>query len=100
MDWLLLIGMTLTVFGSRYVFLEPRLPLQLGDNVFKFLSYSAPAVLAAVIGPLIFIQEMSFGIQMTNPYLIGATVAALLMLLTKNILLTVLASMFLFFFIH
>lgn len=98
--WLLILTMTLTVFASRYLFLEPRLPLKLSDEALRFLSYSAPAVLSAVIGPLVFIQEDSLNMELTNPYLIGALAAVVLMILTRSTLLTAVISMTLFLIIN
>ncbi|MDW2167400.1 AzlD domain-containing protein, partial [Vibrio sp. 2099] len=40
--------MTLLVFTSRYLFLEPKLPLKLGTRTQKILNYASPAVLTAI----------------------------------------------------
>jgi branched-subunit amino acid transport protein len=100
MYWVLLILMAVIVFVSRYLFLEPKLPLRLNDEVLRFLSYSAPAVLAAVIGPLVLLDNGELNLDPANPYLLGAISAVLLMLITKNTLLTAVASMTLFFVIN
>lgn len=100
MYWVLLILMAVIVFVSRYLFLEPKLPLKLNDEVLRFLSYSAPAVLAAVIGPLVLLDNGELNLDPANPYLLGAISAVLLMLITKNTLLTAVASMALFFVIN
>lgn len=100
MYWVLLILMAVIVFVSRYLFLEPKLPLRLNDEVLRFLSYSAPAVLAAVIGPLVLLDNGELNLDPSNPYLLGAITAVLLMLITKNTLLTAVASMTLFFVIN
>ncbi|EAR60634.1 AzlD domain-containing protein [Neptuniibacter caesariensis] len=98
--WLLIIAMTGVVFTSRYLFLEPKLPLKLSDEALRVLSYSAPAVLSAVIGPLVFTHEGALITELANPYLIGAVTAVVLMLLTKNTLLTAVLSMTLFLIIN
>ncbi len=90
---LLILGMTLTVFLSRYLFLEPRLPIQPGPRLLHFLSFSIPAVLAGVIAPMIFVQNQTLALDPMNPYLLGAVIAAVCMKLTGKALLTVALSL-------
>lgn len=49
--------MTLLVFTSRYLFLEPKLPLKLSTRTQKILNYASPAVLTAIWAPIVFIPE-------------------------------------------
>lgn len=98
--WLLFLLMALIVFASRYLFLEPKLPLKLNKKALELLSYSAPAVLAAVIGPLVFLDQGQVIISIHSPYVIGAIAAIGLMLLTKNTLLTATLSMGVFFAVN
>lgn len=100
MYWLLLILMAIVVFASRYLFLEPKLPLRLNDKVLRLLSYSAPAVLAAVIGPLVLFHDGELNLNPLNPYLVGAMAAIILMLLTRSTLITAMLSMGLFLYIN
>lgn len=100
MIWAMIILMTLVIFASRYIFLEPKIPVRLGKNAQQFLSYSAPAVMTAIFAPLVFIRDGQLAISADNPYLISAIVAALLAWFTKNTLLTAVVSMVLFFMIH
>lgn len=99
MIWLIIIGMASLVFMSRYIFLEPKLPLRLSKNTHRFLSYSAPAVLTAILAPIVFVRENMLNISVDNNYLIGAIIACLLAYFTRNTLLTALVSMGVFFFI-
>ncbi len=48
MIFLSILAMTALVFTSRYLFLEPKLPLRLGVRTQKVLSYASPAVLTAI----------------------------------------------------
>ena len=100
MIWLTIITMAALVFGSRYLFLEPKLPLRLCKNTLVFLSYSAPAVLTAIFEPIVFVREGQLDLSVDNSYLICALVAALLSYTTRNVLLTTVVSMGLFFTIH
>lgn len=62
-------------FGTRYLFLEGRLPIRLGPNVKHLLSFSGPAVLTAIAAPIIFIHQQQLDIAIDNPYLWGALAA-------------------------
>ncbi|UIP29731.1 AzlD domain-containing protein [Photobacterium sp. TLY01] len=98
MIWLTIIAMTLIIFASRYLFLEPRLPIKLNAQTQRFLSYSSPAVLTAIWAPIVFLPEKNtISITFSNPYLIGAVIAILIALKTKNVLLTAVISMLVFF---
>lgn len=99
MIWLTLGLMAVIVFISRYLFLEPKLPIKLNEKTLQFLSYAAPAVLTAIAAPIVLVQEHTLNISMQNNYLIGAVIACLLAYFTRNTLLTVLVSMGIFFFI-
>ncbi|AIZ32814.1 AzlD domain-containing protein [Pseudomonas sp. K1(2024)] len=96
MIWLLIVAMGLLVFLNRYVFLEPRLPLRLSSNVRQFLGFAVPGMLTAICGPIIFLPGHQLDLDPLNPYLLGALVAIALVLLTRSVLLSMLASMLLF----
>ncbi|QYJ84445.1 AzlD domain-containing protein [Shewanella aegiceratis] len=100
MIWLTMIAMTAVIFLSRYLFLEPKLPLRLSKNTLQFLGYSAPAVLTAIAAPILFVRDQQLAIALDNSYLICGLLAVLLAYFTRNTLLTVLVSMALFFIIH
>lgn len=89
-------AMTLLVFVSRYLFLEPRLPLRLNPQAQRLLSYSSPAVLTAIWAPIVFMPEQELWVTPDNPYLIGALVAAVMAWKTQNVLLTTFVSMAVF----
>ena len=97
---LTILAMAALVFFSRYVFLEPRLPLKLSSSVMHFLSYSAPAVLTAILAPIVFIHDKKLDMSFDNNYLICAIVAVILAITTRNTLLTTVLSMSLFFMLR
>lgn len=99
MIWITIGLMSLIIFISRYLFLEPKLPLKLNKHALHFLSYAAPAVLTAIIAPMVLVKEHSLYLSINNNYLVGAFSACLLAYFTRNTLLTVLVSMGIFFFI-
>ncbi|CAM2925682.1 AzlD domain-containing protein [Vibrio mytili] len=88
--------MTVLVFISRYLFLEPKLPLRLGMRTQKVLNYASPAVLTAIWAPIVFMPDGELSLEVQNPFLLAALVAVLIAYLTKNVLLTTIVSMVLF----
>lgn len=96
MIMLSILAMTVLVFVSRYLFLEPKLPLRLNAQAQRLLSYSSPAVLTAIWAPIVFMPEQELWLTSSNPYLIGAVVAAITAWKTKNVLLTTFVSMAIF----
>ncbi len=99
MSWLTLLAMAALVFISRYIFLEPKLPIRLGPRILHFLHYTGPAVLTAIWAPIVFHQNGELNLEINNPYFIAAVVAAILAITTRNILITTVLSMALFFMI-
>ncbi|ABI73072.1 branched-chain amino acid ABC transporter [Shewanella sp. 11B5] len=100
MTWLIILSMAAVVFVSRHLLLEPKLPIRLSKNTLTFLSYSAPAVLTAILAPIVFAPEGQLAISVHNPYLTCALVATVLAYVTRNTLLTTLLSMGLFFILY
>ncbi len=99
MSWLTLLAMAALVFVSRYIFLEPKLPIRLGPRILHFLHYTGPAVLTAIWAPIVFHQNGELNLEINNPYFIAAVVAAILAITTRNVLITTVLSMALFFII-
>lgn len=100
MSWFILLLMAALVFISRYIFLEPRLPIRLGPKILHFLHYTGPAVLTAIWAPIVFQRDGILNLSSENPYIIAASVAAILAITTRNVLLTTILSMALFFIIQ
>lgn len=88
MTLLTIVLLACITFFSRYLFLHPKLPLRMGAKMTHFLSFSAPAVLTAIWVPIVFIKDNSFNSNLTNPYLLAATVAVITSYKSKNIYLT------------
>ena len=83
-------------FGTRYLFLEGRLPIRLGPNLRLLLSYSGPSVLAAILAPILFVRSEQLYLSSSNPYLWGAAVAAAAAYKTGNIYWTIGSGMLVF----
>ncbi|MDF0729615.1 AzlD domain-containing protein [Pseudomonas entomophila] len=100
MIWLVIVAMGVVVFLNRYAFIEPRLPLRLSSNARQFLGFAVPGMLTAICGPIIFLPGHELNLDPLNPYLLGALVAIALVLLTRSVLLSMLASMLIFFLLR
>ncbi|MFB9135775.1 AzlD domain-containing protein [Vibrio sp. AK197] len=85
--------MAVIVFISRYLFLEPKLPIKLGTETHRLLNYSSPAVLSAIWAPIVFAPSGELDLSVSNPFLLGAVMAALIAWKTHNVLLTTVLSM-------
>ncbi len=88
--------MAALVFVSRYLFLDPNFPLKLNHKAKRLLSFSSPAILTAIWPPIVFLHDGKLDISLTNPYLISAIFAALMVWKTNNVLWTTIVSMALF----
>lgn len=99
MTFVSILAMAALVFISRYLFLEPRLPLRLNDKAQRLLAYSSPAVLTAIWAPIVFVREDTLALKLDNPYLLSALLAALLVWRTGNVLWTTVISMAVFLFL-
>jgi branched-subunit amino acid transport protein len=100
MIMLSIIAMTVIVFTSRYLFLEPKLPLHLSPAIHRLLRYSSPAVLTAIWAPIVFTPNQELWINTQNPYLWAATLAGVIAWKTKNVLLTTVISMVTFLILN
>jgi branched-subunit amino acid transport protein len=96
----LIIGMAAVVFFNRYLFLEPRLPFNLGPASREFLSFAVPGVLTAICGPIIFMPDQHVNLSLLNPYLLGAISAVGLMLWSKRVLTSMLLSLCVFYLLR
>ena len=97
MIWTIIGGMTLILFFNRYLFLEPRLPIRLNRWVKEFLGFAVPGMLTAICGPIIFVKDHRLDLSADNPYLLAGLCAIGLMLWTRNVLLSVVLSVALFY---
>ncbi|ASI92493.1 AzlD domain-containing protein [Vibrio mediterranei] len=96
MTYLVILVLTAIVFLSRYLFLEPTIPLRLSSSAQRFLSYASPAVLTAIWGPIVFLPHGELSLADNLPYLLAATFAVVMAWITKNVLLTTIVSILVF----
>ena len=91
--WITLFTIAAVVFGSRFLLMEPWLPLRLSKNVQQILSFSAPAVLTAIATPILFIRNDELNLSLGNQYLVAGAIVVVLALITRNTLVTVILGM-------
>jgi branched-subunit amino acid transport protein len=72
------------------------LPLRLSPRVKTLLSFSVPAVLTAICGPIVAFSGDQLRAAPDNPYLWGAVLAVILAFFLRNMLAVVLLSMLIF----
>ena len=97
MIYLMIVGMGLVVFFNRYLFIEPRLPVRLNRGAREFLGFAVPGMLTAICGPIIFLPDHQLNLSPANPYFLAGICAIGLMYWTRNVLITVLLIMALFY---
>ncbi|WP_323985961.1 AzlD domain-containing protein [Pseudomonas canadensis] len=97
MIYIMIVAMGLVVFFNRYLFIEPRLPVRLNRGAREFLGFAVPGMLTAICGPIIFLADHHLNLSPANPYLLAGISAVVLMYWTRNVLVTVLLSMALFY---
>ena len=100
MIYFMIVAMGLVVFLNRYLFIEPRLPVRLNRGAREFLGFAVPGMLTAICGPIIFLADHHLNLSPANPYLLAGISAVVLMFWTRNVLLTVLLSMALFYLLR
>lgn len=100
MIFAIIFGMGAILFFNRYVFLEPRLPLQLGQRTREFLGFAVPGMLTAICGPIVFMPDHHLNLALLNPYLLASICTAVLMLCTGRVLTSVLLSAGVFYLLR
>jgi branched-subunit amino acid transport protein len=83
-------------FTTRYLFLDGRLPIRLGPNVRHLLSYSGPAVLAAIAAPILLVHQQQLDLASDNAYLWGALMAIVVAHRTGSVYWTIGLGMLIF----
>ena len=98
MTWMLIMVLAGVLLLNRYLLLEPNLPLRLPLWVQQCLRYSAPCLLTAICGPIILngyeLEQMG-----SNPYVYATFWAILSAYFIRNMLVSVLVSLFGFYVI-
>ncbi|MGF1525056.1 MAG: AzlD domain-containing protein [Leptolyngbyaceae cyanobacterium] len=86
-------GMTLVTFSIRYGLIAMSGRFNLPSRLLQALNYVPPAVLTAIVVPIVLVEKDSLWIGIDNPRLAGAIAAVLVGIWRKNLLLTIVISM-------
>ena len=90
---LLILGMMLVTFSTRYPILALLSKRRLPENFTMALNYVPLAVLTAIIVPEIFAPKGELFLSVSNNALAASLIAILVSLRTKNLLLTIVVGM-------
>ncbi|CAI3129015.1 hypothetical protein MWMV2_MWMV2_01500 [Acinetobacter oleivorans] len=100
MSWFMILGLAAIVFFNRYYFLEPTVKIKLPLIMNKMLNYSAPCLLTAICIPVVFFDGDNLKGIIDNPYIYAAIFCIVIAFYLKKVLLSVIASLVLFYFIN
>lgn len=93
----LLVGMALATMATRIPVLVAFSRRRLPNGVERALRYVPPAVLAAIILPIVLLREGELHLALSNANLAASVAAVLIAWRTKNLLLTIVLGMAIFF---
>lgn len=96
-ELLLVIGMMGVTFLVRYPMLAMSGRLKLPDWFLQLLRYVPPTVLTAIVVPAVLMPEDALWLDHTNARLIGAIACVVVGVRQKNLLLTIVVGMGVFF---
>lgn len=96
-EFWLIAGMALVTFLIRYPMLAFLNKLHLSPEQLAGLKFVPPAVLSALIASALFIDEEQLNLSWGNERLIAGIVASLVAYKSKNLFLTILVGMLVFF---
>ena len=95
-EFILIAGMALVTFATRYPVIAVLSKVPLPDPVFRALQYVPPAVLTAIILPAVLLQDSEMTLTYLNPSLVASLAAVIISWRTKNLLLTIVLGMLVF----
>lgn len=96
-EFFLIAGMMWVTFAVRYPVLAMSGRLQLAPWFLQLLRYVPPTVLTAIVVPAVLMPNQQLWIDYTNARLIGTLAAVLVAFWHKNLLLTIVVGMLVFF---
>ena len=96
-EGLLILGMAITTFSIRYVMFGASSRIQLSPGLLNALRYVPPVVLSAIVVPEVMLNDGVLSVSFLNARLVGAIVAILISYFTRNLLLTIVIGMSVFF---
>jgi len=92
-EFFLIAGMAAATMATRIPLLVLLSRRKLPESISRALRYVAPAVLAAIILPIVLLPDGKLSVQINNAPLAASLVAVLVSWRTRNLLLTILLGM-------
>ena len=96
-EGLLIFGMMLATFSVRYVMFGASSRIKLSPALLNALRYVPPVVLSAIVVPEVLLSDGVLSVGVMNARLVGAIAAITVSYLTRNLLLTIIIGMVVFF---
>lgn len=96
-EFFLILGMAVVTFLIRYPVLAMSGRIKLSPWFLRMLCYVPPTVLTAIVVPAVLMPNHELWLDHTNARLIGAIAAVLIGFWRKNLLLTIVIGMLVFF---
>ena len=94
---LLILGMMLATFSVRYVMFGASSRIKLSPALLNALRYVPPVVLSAIVAPEVLLSDGALSVGLMNARLVGAIAAIIISYTTRNLLLTIVVGMGVFF---
>ncbi len=94
--WIIMISLGLLTFGTRLSFILLMERINLPRNFQRALRFVPIAVLSAIIAPELGYSNNALAISLTNPRLLAGLIATVVAYKTKNVVITILAGMSVF----
>jgi branched-subunit amino acid transport protein len=98
--WLAMIGLGLLTFLTRFSFIALLERWQAPLIIQRALRFVPAAVLTAIIVPELVLHDGSLDVQPANPRLLAGLAAALVAWRTKNVIVTIVVGMLIFWFLQ
>ncbi len=98
--WLAMIGLGILTFLIRFSFIALLERWQAPPLVQRALRFVPVAVLTAIIAPELMLRDGQFITEPMNPRLLAGLVAALVAWKTKNVILTIVVGMLVFWLLQ
>lgn len=92
----LIFGMFLVTFSVRYLLFAAAGRVHFPSWLSTALGFVPPAVLTAIIVPAVLMPQGQMWLSYSNPWLLAALVAALVALVRKDLLTTIVVGMLVF----
>lgn len=92
-EWWLISGMALVTFLIRYPIIALSGRMQLPERLLQALKYVPPAVLTAIVVPMVLVEDNAIWLSWENARLVGAIAALAVGFWRKNLLLTIVLGM-------